>query len=95
MLRFAFYSLLLGFAVALAGAGGVLWYILPQLPPAESLREVQLQTPLRVYTADSRLIAEFGEKRRKPIAIDDVPLTVKQAFIASEDDRFYDHPGVD
>lgn len=95
MLRFAFYSLLLGFAVALAGAGGLLWYILPQLPSAESLREVQLQTPLRVYTADSRLIAEFGEKRRKPIAIDDVPLRVKQAFIASEDDRFYEHPGVD
>ena len=95
MLRFAFVCLLLGSLLALLGAGGVLWYVVPQLPPVESLREVQLQTPLRVFTADEKLIAEFGEKRRQPIDIAAVPLLVKQAFLAAEDDRFYHHPGVD
>ncbi len=95
MLRLAFYSLLLCFALALAGTAGVLWYIVPQLPPVESLRDVQLQTPLKVYTSDSKLIAEFGEKRRDPVAVEDVPVLMKHAFIAAEDDRFYDHPGVD
>jgi penicillin-binding protein 1A len=95
MLRFSFYSLLLVLVLCLAGAAGVMWYILPQLPPVESLREVRLQTPLRVYSNDARLIAEFGEKRRNPVRIDQVPPLVKQAFIASEDDRFYEHPGVD
>ena len=95
MLRFVFYSLLLFFALALAGTAGMLWYIVPQLPPVESLKDVQLQTPLKVYTSDDKLIAEFGEKRRDPVAIEDVPSLMKQAFIAAEDDRFYDHPGVD
>ena len=95
MLRFAFYSLLLLFALGVAGTAGVLWYVIPQLPPVESLKDVHLQTPLKVYTADGKLIAEFGEKRRDPVAIEDVPALMKQAFIAAEDDRFYDHPGVD
>ena len=95
MLRFAFYSLLFGFACLVVGTAGLLWYVLPQLPPVEALREVQLQTPLKVYTQDLKLIAEFGEMRRAPIAIDAVPVLLKQAFIAAEDDRFYDHPGVD
>jgi penicillin-binding protein 1A len=95
MLRLAFYSLLLAFACLVAGAGVVTWYVLPQLPPVEALREVQLQTPLKVYTRDLKLIAEFGEMRRAPVAIADVPLVLKQAFLAAEDDRFYDHPGVD
>jgi|LNFM01.1.fsa_nt_gb penicillin-binding protein 1A len=95
MLRISFY-LLLTAAIAVVGlAGAVLWWVMPQLPSASSLREVRLQTPLRVYTRDGSLIAEFGEKRRNPLAIDEVPALVKQAFIAAEDDRFYEHPGVD
>ena len=95
MLRFAFYSLLLLFALGVAGTAGVLWYVVPQLPPVESLKDVHLQTPLKVYTSDGKLIAEFGEKHRDPVAIENVPVQLKQAFIAAEDDRFYDHPGVD
>ncbi len=95
MLRFSFYSLLLVLVLCLAGAAGVVWYVLPQLPPVESLRDVRLQTPLRVYSSDGKLIAEFGEKRRNPVRIEQVPPLLKQAFIASEDDRFYEHPGVD
>ncbi len=95
MLRFSFYLLLSAFIGGVVAIGAILWYVLPQLPSAEALREVHLQTPLRVFTKDGRLIAEFGEKRRQPVAIDDVPIVMKQAFIASEDDRFYEHPGVD
>ncbi len=95
MLRIAFYLLLTAAVAAVGLTGAVLWWVVPQLPSAASLREVRLQTPLRVYTRDGSLIAEFGEKRRNPVSITDVPLRVKQAFIAAEDDRFYEHPGVD
>ena len=95
MLRFSFYSLLFILVLCIAVAAGTLWYILPQLPPVESLKEVRLQTPLKVLSSDGLLIAEFGEKRRNPVKIDDVPLLLKQAFLAAEDDRFYQHPGVD
>ena len=61
----------------------------------ESLREVRLQVPLRVYTRDGRLIAEFGEKRRIPARHDEIPPKLIQAFLAAEDDRFFEHPGVD
>ena len=75
---------------------GVAWLAYGRdLPDVETLRDVQLQVPLRVYTADRRLIGVFGEKRRIPVSIADTPECLKQAFIAGEDARFYDHPGVD
>ena len=95
MLRLTFYALLSCFALAIAAAVGVAWWALPQLPSTRRLQDVRFQTPLKIYTRDGSLIAEFGEKRRTPVAIGDVPLQVKRAFIAAEDDRFYQHPGVD
>lgn len=95
MLRFPFYLLLAAVVAAIGLSAALLWWVAPQLPSTANLREVRLQTPLRVYTRDGSLIAEFGEKRRNPVAIAEVPLLVKQAFIAAEDDRFYEHPGVD
>ena len=95
MLRFSFYSLLLILLLCVVGAAGTLWYVLPQLPPVEALKDVRLQTPLKVLSSDGLLIAEFGEKRRSPVKIEEVPPLLKQAFIAAEDDRFYEHPGVD
>jgi len=75
---------------------GLLYYkIAPELPDVNVLREVKLQMPLRIYTEDSQLIAEYGEKRREPIQISAVPQHLKNAIIASEDARFYKHPGVD
>ncbi|MEE4175851.1 MAG: penicillin-binding protein 1A [Xanthomonadales bacterium] len=86
---------LLGLVLGLLGLGG-LWYAYGRdLPDVETLRDVQLQVPLRVYTRDGKLISVFGEKRRIPVAIDDIPDNLKNAFIAGEDARFYDHPGVD
>ncbi|MGA9572858.1 MAG: penicillin-binding protein 1A [Lysobacterales bacterium] len=65
------------------------------LPDVETLRDIQLQVPLRVYTSDGKLISVFGEKRRIPVQIEEMPLYLTNAFIAGEDARFRTHPGVD
>jgi len=67
----------------------------PQLPSITALKDVRLQEPLRVYTHDHRLLAEFGEKRRTPVRIGDVPPLMVKAFLAAEDDHFFEHGGVD
>ena len=101
MIRFAVAFRFLGILVLLAvlvaaiGTGGTYWYLAPKLPSAEALRDVRLQVPLRVYTRDHKLLAEFGEKRRKPLRLDEVPERLVQAILAGEDDRFFEHPGVD
>jgi penicillin-binding protein 1A len=70
-------------------------YLKPALPDVDSLREVQLQVPLRIYTRDGRLIASIGEQRRIPVRYDQLPPKLIQAFLATEDDRFFRHHGVD
>jgi penicillin-binding protein 1A len=87
--------LLTGTIVAGVVAALVYIRIEPQLPSISTLREVQLQEPLRIYSADHRLIAEFGEKRRTPVQIADVPPLLVRAFLAAEDDRFFEHSGID
>lgn len=82
--------LLLGFANVCAYV-----YLKPALPDVDSLREVQLQVPLRVYTRDGLLIAAIGEQRRIPVRYADLPPKLIQAFLAAEDDRFFRHHGVD
>ena len=67
----------------------------PNLPSLEILTDYQPKVPLRVYTADGHLIGEFGEERRAVVAIADVPTVMKQAILAAEDDRFYQHGGID
>jgi penicillin-binding protein 1A len=67
----------------------------PDLPDVETLRDVQLQVPLRVFSSDGKLLGIFGEKRRIPVTIDEIPIQLTNAFIAGEDARFYEHPGVD
>ncbi|MCH8845416.1 MAG: penicillin-binding protein 1A [Proteobacteria bacterium] len=95
MLRFAFNFILFFFVLGLIFFAGLSWYLLPQLPDIGKLRDIKLQVPLRIYSQDDSLIAEFGEKRRRPISIEEVPTPIIQAFLAAEDDRFYQHPGVD
>ncbi|MEJ2466550.1 MAG: penicillin-binding protein 1A [Candidatus Thiodiazotropha sp.] len=92
------YLVLFLFGLTLVGAGGlygIYLYLEPKLPSIETLKDVQLQVPLRIYSSDHLLIAEFGEKRREPLRYDDVPQQMIQAFLAAEDDRFFEHPGVD
>jgi penicillin-binding protein 1A len=67
----------------------------PELPDVETLRDVQLQVPLRVFSEDGKLLGIFGEKRRIPVTVQEMPDTLKQAFLAGEDARFYEHPGLD
>ncbi len=74
---------------------GTYLFLAPGLPPVATLKDVQLQTPLRVFTRRGELIAEYGEKRRKPLRIGQVPALLQKAFLAAEDDRFFVHPGVD
>lgn len=69
-------------------------YLNPDLPPVNMLKETQLQTPLRVFTQDGKLIAEFGETRRIPLTLSEVPPTLINAILTAEDDRFYSHQGV-
>jgi len=95
MLRLLFNFLLGLLLLGVVSVAGVAWYIVPQLPDIDTLRDIQLQVPLRVYSQSGSLIAEFGEMRRDPVDIDDVPPAFIQAFLAAEDDRFYQHPGVD
>ena len=73
----------------------VFLYLNPQIPDAESYRHVKLETPLRVFTADEALIAEFGERRRIPIRFDQVPRHFVNALLDTEDKRFYQHNGID
>ena len=95
MLR-ALIILFMGSAfAAIAAVVTVVWLYLPQLPSVETLRDIQLNEPLRVLTADGALMAEFGEKRREPVSMAEVPPIVADAFLAAEDDRFREHPGVD
>ena len=83
--------------VVLGGAtvGGLYLYVKPELPSVETLRDVRWQTPMQVFTADGQLISQFGEKRRIPIKLEDVPQPLIDAFLATEDSRFYEHFGVD
>ena len=82
-------------AVSVIAAGAAVYFIVSDLPDIEMLRDVRMQVPLRVYSQDGSLIGEFGEKRRAPVTIDETPEQLIQAFIAAEDDRFFNHPGVD
>ncbi|MEL7290601.1 MAG: PBP1A family penicillin-binding protein [Pseudomonadota bacterium] len=74
---------------------GFYFYVKPELPDVATLKDVQLQTPMQVYSRDGKLISQFGEKRRIPVAYDEIPQHLIEALIATEDSRFYDHPGID
>ncbi len=83
-------------ALGVAASGfGAFYYLSPSLPSVEEMREIPLQIPLRVYSRDGRLLEQIGEKRRSPIDYNEIPHVVRDAFLAAEDDRFFDHPGFD
>ena len=80
---------------ALLGVAWVRWGVMPDLPSTASIRELKLEEPLRIYTRDGKLVGEFGAERRAPLDYEEFPEQVIQAFLAAEDDRFFEHPGVD
>lgn len=91
-LFFIFFTVFISFLVA------CYFFVLElskELPDIGRLENVQYQTPLSIYTQDNLLIGQYGEKRRIPVTIDEIPHLQIQAFLAAEDERFYSHPGVD
>ena len=97
-LRFLAFPLVLFGGLAAAGAllaGLVIALAYPNLPSLEALTDYQPKIPLRVYTAEGALIGEFGEERRQLVSIREVPEQLKQAILAAEDERFYQHTGID
>jgi len=87
--------------LALLGTGGFLvvatclyLYLSPKLPSVEELKEIELQIPLRIYSQDLKVIAEFGEKKRSPVSFDEIPRPMIDAFLAAEDDSFFEHGGI-
>ena len=97
-MKFVKYLFILAVCCVLLGAGsiyGLYKFIEPQLPDVATLKDVRLQIPMQVYSADGELIAQYGEKRRIPVTLQQMPPELIKAFIATEDSRFYEHHGVD
>ncbi len=82
-------------AVGISFIFGSYLYLKDDLPSVETLKDVRLQTPMRVFSEDGELISQFGEKRRIPLKIDEIPPLLIKAVLATEDARFYEHPGID
>jgi penicillin-binding protein 1A len=83
------------FILSLIAAAVVYFFLAPKLPDTQTLKQTQFQIPLRIYSSEGELMAEFGEKRRIPVEYQEIPPQMIDAFLAAEDDRFYQHPGVD
>jgi len=95
LLKFSFYIVLLTFVGTILLSAAIYHYLIPQLPDTETLRNIELQVPLRVYSSEGLLIAEFGETKRTPVQYDEIPIAMRNAFVAIEDDAFFSHNGVD
>lgn len=93
--KFIFRSALLATCLSALLVTGLTLYLNPRLPEIETLKNIQLQIPLRIFSADNKLLAEYGEKRRQPISYEEVPPLFINAILAAEDDRFEKHHGVD
>ena len=98
LLRLFAKLFLFGFAFASAMGAGLALYaisLLPNLPTVEEIRQIPLNVPLRIYSADNKLIAEYGNERRVPVTLDQAPPLLIDAILVTEDDNFYHHTGVD
>ncbi|MDM7861619.1 PBP1A family penicillin-binding protein [Alteromonas sp. ASW11-36] len=90
-----FITFVISTLIGIAALTGIYFYIKPDLPSVDVLKEVKLQTPMRIYTHDGKLISQYGVKRRIPLRLDQVPVKLQEALLATEDSRFYDHVGID
>ena len=91
---FVFLSALLAIGSVLVVSASIYLYLSPKLPLVDELKEIELQTPLRVYSQDLKLMAEFGEKKRNPVSFEQIPRRMVDAFLAAEDAHFFDHGGI-
>ena len=81
--------------VGAVGAGLLYVHLKSDLPDVATLKTVELQQPMQIYTADGKLIGEVGEQRRIPVKLEDIPQVLIDAVLATEDTRFYEHKGID
>lgn len=93
-IRITTYVTVTFIAAIIMMVSGAFLYLAPSLPNVDVLSDIQLQTPLRIYSHDGLLLGEFGDKRRTPILYQDVPRDFVNAFLAAEDDRFFEHHGI-
>ncbi|HEX2494516.1 MAG TPA: penicillin-binding protein 1A [Steroidobacter sp.] len=94
-LRLALAALMMFLGIMCVGLLSAYQYLRPSLPDVSAIKDIRLQVPLRVYTRDGRLMAQFGEQRRIPLSFDAIPSQMVNAVLAAEDDRFFQHSGVD
>lgn len=94
-LCFALAALVALLGSAVLGLCGAYQYLHPALPDVAAIRDIRLQVPLRVFSRDGKLIAQFGEQRRIPLSFEAIPGQLVNAVLAAEDDRFFQHSGVD
>ena len=95
LLKLSYWSFIIFLAIGFVMIGLVIFYLEEDLPDIRMLNQVQLQVPLRIYTYDGELIAEYGEKKRIPVPYEQIPRPLIQAVLATEDQRFFEHSGVD
>jgi len=95
LFRAGIYLTILGSIGGAIAVSALYLYLTPNLPSIDSLKDVRFQVPLRVYSVDNKLMGEFGEKRRIPLKYKELPEPLVHAFLGAEDDRFFEHPGVD
>ena len=88
-------TLLTLFILGCVAVGMVYVQFKSELPDVESLKTVELQQPMQIYTSDGKLIGEVGEQRRVPVKLENIPEKLIQAVLATEDSRFYEHHGLD
>ncbi|MEQ5621743.1 peptidoglycan glycosyltransferase/peptidoglycan DD-transpeptidase MrcA [Providencia rettgeri] len=97
-MKFVKYFFILVFCCIFLGTAsiyGMYKYVEGELPDVATMKDIRLQIPMQVYSADNELIAQYGEKRRIPLPLAEIPPLMIKAFIATEDSRFYDHHGID
>ena len=92
--RFFLLMILLGL-MGVASVAAVFFYLQADLPDVTSIKKIPLQIPMKVFSRDGELISQFGEKRRIPLVREQIPDQLANAFIATEDSRFYQHFGID
>lgn len=94
-LKILFFLGLFGTLCAVGITYAVYYNVKDRIPTVAELKDIELRIPLRIYTADNKLIGEFGEQRRSPINYAEIPQDLEHAILAAEDTNFYHHPGVD
>ncbi len=93
-IKYIIYVTLAAASAIFIAISGTILYITPKLPEVEILSDIKLQTPLRVYTNNGLLISEFGDKKRTPVTMNEIPEQLKEAFLSAEDADFYSHNGI-